>query len=119
MIILDGNPIADGFRMAVSNFLGTRADASSRSGRAATSSCTSSSCPRESARRPARSSAPRASQGGDLERVGDVITCDITLWTDTMMSEELRYGSTERDEFRAGGATLVAFLTIGFLPLLA
>jgi VIT1/CCC1 family predicted Fe2+/Mn2+ transporter len=33
------------------------------------------------------------------------------------MSEELGYGSTEPNEFRAALATLVAFLTVGFLPL--
>jgi hypothetical protein len=35
-----------------------------------------------------------------------------------MMSEELGFGSTEPNEFRAALATLAAFLTIGFLPLM-
>jgi hypothetical protein len=43
-----------------------------------------------------------------------VITSDPELWTQTMMSEELGFGSTEPNEFRAALATLAAFLTIGF-----
>jgi vacuolar iron transporter family protein len=35
-----------------------------------------------------------------------------------MMSEELGYGSTEPNEVRAALATLAAFVTIGFLPLM-
>ena len=46
-----------------------------------------------------------------------MITSDPELWTETMMSEELGYGSTEPNEVRAALATLVAFVTIGFLPL--
>ena len=34
------------------------------------------------------------------------------------MSEELGFGPTEPNEYRAAAATLVAFLTVGFLPLL-
>jgi hypothetical protein len=40
------------------------------------------------------------------------------LWTETMMSEELGYGSTEPNAVRAALATLAAFVTIGFLPLM-
>ena len=54
----------------------------------------------------------------DLERVVDVITSNPELWTDTMMSEELGFGATERNEVRAALATLTAFVTVGFLPLL-
>jgi hypothetical protein len=35
-----------------------------------------------------------------------------------MMREELGYGSTEPNAIRAALTTLLAFLTIGFLPLL-
>ena len=55
--------------------------------------------------------------GRDLDRVVEVITSDPELWTDTMMSEELGYGSTEPNELRAALATLTAFIVIGFIPL--
>ena len=43
---------------------------------------------------------------------------DPELWADTMMSEELGYGSTVTNEYRAALATLVAFVVVGFLPLI-
>jgi VIT1/CCC1 family predicted Fe2+/Mn2+ transporter len=49
--------------------------------------------------------------------VVDVITADPELWADTMMREELGFGTAERDELRAALTTLVAFVTVGFLPL--
>ena len=49
----------------------------------------------------------------------DVITSDRKLWTETMMSEELGFGTTDPNEFRAALSTLVAFITVGSLPLLA
>ena len=62
--------------------------------------------------------AAKGFEGHDLERVVEVITSDAELWTETMMIEELGYGSTEPNEYRAALATLAAFLTVGFLPLL-
>jgi hypothetical protein len=62
--------------------------------------------------------AAKGFEGHDVERVVEVITSDPELWTETMMSEELGFGSTEPNEFRAALATLVAFLTIGFVPLM-
>jgi hypothetical protein len=52
-----------------------------------------------------------------VERVVEVITSDPELWTQTMMTEELGFGSAEPNEYRAAVATLIAFLTVGFLPL--
>jgi VIT1/CCC1 family predicted Fe2+/Mn2+ transporter len=51
--------------------------------------------------------------------VVDVITSDPELWTETMMTEELGYAASQPNELRAAATTLVAFLTIGFLPLAA
>jgi VIT1/CCC1 family predicted Fe2+/Mn2+ transporter len=61
--------------------------------------------------------AAKGFEGRDLERVVDVITSDPDLWTDTMMSEELGFGTSEPNEYRAAFATFTAFLAIGFLPL--
>jgi VIT1/CCC1 family predicted Fe2+/Mn2+ transporter len=62
--------------------------------------------------------AAKGFEGHDLERVVEVITAKPDLWANTMMSEELGFGSTERNEYRAAVATLLAFLTVGFLPLM-
>ena len=90
VIILGGaNLLADGFSMAVSNFLGTAPRDSNANAPAARSSATSAWCRRASGRRSARSSRRKASKSHDLERVVEVITSDPELWTETMMSEEL------------------------------
>jgi VIT1/CCC1 family predicted Fe2+/Mn2+ transporter len=120
VIILGGaNLIADGFSMAVSNFLGTRAERQQQE-RARREEQRQIELVPEGEREEVRQIyAAKGFEGENLERVVEVITSDRKLWTDTMMSEELGYASTERSEYRAALATLAAFLTVGFLPLMA
>jgi VIT1/CCC1 family predicted Fe2+/Mn2+ transporter len=117
VIILGGaNLVADGFSMAVSNFLGSRAERQQRE-RARREEQRHIRLVPEGEREEVRQIfASKGFEGEDLDRVVDVITADHDLWTETMMSEELGYGSTEPNEFRAAASTLVAFMLIGFLP---
>ena len=119
VIILGGaNLVADGFSMAASNFLGSRAERQRRE-RARREERRHIRLIPEGEREEIRHIfAAKGFEGDDLERVVDVITSDEELWTDTMMSEELGFSATVPNEYRAALATLVAFLTIGFLPLL-
>jgi len=120
VIILGGaNLIADGFSMAVSNFLGSRAERQQRE-RARREEERHIELVPEGEREEIRQIfASKGFEGRDLDRVVAVITSDPNLWTETMMSEELGYGSAEPNELRAAGTTLVAFLVVGFLPLMA
>jgi VIT1/CCC1 family predicted Fe2+/Mn2+ transporter len=119
VIILGGaNLIADGFSMGVSNFLGSRAERQRRERARREEQLHIRLVPEGEREEIRQIFARKGFTGPDLERVVEVITSDPHLWTETMMSEELGYGSTEPNEFRAALATLVAFLTIGFLPLL-
>ena len=119
VIILGGaNLLADGFSMAVSNFLGSRAQRQQRQ-RARREEQRQVRLVPDGEREEIRQIfAAKGFEEQDLERIVEVITSDPELWVDTMMSEELGFGSTERNEFRAAFATLAAFLTVGFLPLL-
>jgi VIT1/CCC1 family predicted Fe2+/Mn2+ transporter len=119
VIILGGaNLVADGFSMAVSNFLGSRAERQQRE-RARREEERQIQLVPEGEREEIRQIfAAKGFEGRDLERVVDVITSDSQLWTDTMMSEELGFSATEPNEVRAALATLTAFVTVGFLPLL-
>lgn len=111
------NLIADGFSMAVSNFLGSRAERQQRE-RARREERLHINLVPEGEREEIRQIfAAKGFEGRDLDRVVEVITSDPELWTETMMSEELGYGSTEPNEYRAAASTLVAFLLVGFLPL--
>ena len=119
VIILGGaNLIADGFSMAASNYLGSRAERQ-RLERARRDEELQIRLVPEGEREEVRQIfAAKGFEGRDLERVVEVITSDHELWRDTMMSEELGFGSTVPNEVRAALATLTAFVTIGFLPLL-
>jgi len=120
VIILGGaNLVADGFSMAASNFLGSRAERQQRE-RARREERLHIELVPEGEREEIRQIyAAKGFEGQDLERVVEVITSDRELWAETMMSEELGFASTEPNEYRAALSTLAAFLTVGFLPLLA
>lgn len=119
VIILGGaNLIADGFSMAASNFLGSRAARQQREQARREEQLHIRLVPEGEREEIRQIFAAKGFAGDDLERVVDVITSDPDLWTDTMMSEELGFGSTEPNEYRAALATLAAFLLVGSLPLL-
>ena len=119
VIILGGaNLIADGFSMGVSNFLGSRAERQQRERARREEQLHIRLVPEGEREEVRQIFAAKGFEGDDLDRVVDVITSDHDLWTETMMSEELGYGSTEPNEFRAATATFIAFLVVGFLPLL-
>ena len=103
--------------MAVSNFLGSRAERQERERARRGEQLQIRLVPDGEREEIRQIFAAKGFEGQDLERVVDVITSDPELWVDTM-SEELGFGSTEPNEFRAVFATLAAFLTVGFLPLL-
>ena len=120
VIILGGaNLIADGFSMAVSNYLGSRAERQRRELARREEELHIRLVPEGEREEIRQIFASKGFEGQDLERVVDVITSDAELWAETMMMEELGYGSSQPNELRAAATTLLAFLTVGFLPLAA
>jgi len=119
VIILGGaSLLADGFSMAASNFLGSRAERQRRELARREEDLHIELVPEGEREEIRQIYAAKGFEGDDLERVVDVITSDRELWAQTMMSEELGFGSTEPNEYRAALSTFAAFLTVGFLPLL-
>jgi vacuolar iron transporter family protein len=120
VIILGGaNLIADGFSMAVSNYLGSRAERQRRELVRSEEELHIRLVPEGEREEIRQIFAAKGFEGQDLEHVVEVITSDPGLWAETMMTEELGYGSSEPNELRAAASTLLAFLTVGFLPLAA
>ena len=111
------NLIADGFSMAVSNFLGTRAEQQQRERARRDEERHIALVPEGEQEEIRQIFAAKGFAAADLDRVVDVITADRQVWLDTMMSEELGYGADDADPLRAAGTTLLAFVTLGFLPL--
>jgi VIT1/CCC1 family predicted Fe2+/Mn2+ transporter len=118
VIILGGaNLLADGFSMAISNFLGSRAERQQRERARREEQLHIRLVPEGEREEIRQIFAGKGFEGHDLDRVVEVITSDRELWAETMMSEELGFGSTEPNEYRAALATLSAFILVGFLPL--
>jgi VIT1/CCC1 family predicted Fe2+/Mn2+ transporter len=111
------NLIADGFSMAASNFLGSRAERQRRERARREEERHIREVPEGERQEIREIFAAKGFEGEDLDRVVDVITADPELWAETMMSEELGFSTTDPNELVAALATLVAFISVGFLPL--
>ena len=113
------NLIADGFSMAVSNFLATRAEVQERAKARRQEEREIEDIPEGEREEIRQIFARKGFVGEELDHVVEVITRDRSVWVDTMMVEELGYSPARQEPFRAALATFVAFLIVGLIPLLA
>lgn len=112
------NLVGDGFSMAASNYLGTRADKQLQEKARAEEARQIEEYPEGEREEVRQIYADKGFEGELLDRVVEVICSNKERWLDTMLSEELGLHLSSRSPIRAAAATFVAFILIGFIPLL-
>lgn len=111
------NLAADGFSMAASNFLGTKAEREDFEHLESVERRHIEVIPegeREEVRQIYRA---KGFEGTDLERVVGLITADRSRWVRTMLTEEYGLPAEIRSPWRAALATFGAFCLCGLVPL--
>jgi len=113
------NLVADGFSMAVSNYLGTRAENELRQVARRMEEEHIDKIPEGEREEVRQIYAAKGFTGAELESVVKVITSDREQWINTMLKEEWGFSANEISPIKAGAVTWVAFILVGVLPLIA
>jgi VIT1/CCC1 family predicted Fe2+/Mn2+ transporter len=112
------NLLADGFSMAVSNYLGTQSELHHYAMLRRTEERHVDEVPEGEREEVRQIYAAKGFTGHDLDRAVEIITADRERWIDTMMREEHGVPDALPAPLRAGLLTLLAFIVVGVIPLL-
>ncbi len=119
IILGAANLIADGFSMAVSNYLGTRAEREHLERARRIEGKHIDIYPEGEREEIRQLFAAKGFSARELDQVVAVVTSDRSRWIDTMIQEEYGLRLEERSPLRAAAVTFCAFLLLGALPLAA
>ncbi len=112
------NLVADGFSMAVSNYLGSRAEDQMRATIRKMEEQHIDLVPEGEREEVRQIFARKGFAGPDLDRAVEIITADRELWVETMLREEQGILPEGRSSRRAALSTFTAFVTAGAVPLI-
>ncbi|HKY27967.1 MAG TPA: VIT1/CCC1 transporter family protein [Pyrinomonadaceae bacterium] len=118
LILGFANLAADGFSMAASNFLATRAEHDDMKHIEAIEQRHIDVDPEGEREEVRQIFARKGFEGEDLQRVVELITADRQRWISTMLTEEYGLPKTARSAWWAGASTFSAFMVCGLVPLL-
>ncbi len=111
------NLVADGFSMAVSNFMGARAEQQIRDKAKRTELRHIEIFPEGEEEEIRQIFAMKGFEDPVLDSVVSVITADKNRWVETMLHEELGLPDNPASPWKAATTTFIAFLLIGVAPL--
>lgn len=113
------NLLADGFSMAVSNYLGTRAEHQQREHAREIEKRHIRLFPEGEKEEVRQIFYNKGFEGDDLERAVNVITSDMDRWVESMLQDELGIPLNGPNPVKAGAVTFIAFFCIGAIPLVS
>lgn len=111
------NLLADGFSMAASNYLGTRADQQLYEKARREEEHEIEHFPEGEREEIRQIFQAQGFEGDNLDRVVSVITANKELWIATMVREEHGLEKGGPNPIRAAWATFIAFVVVGAIPL--
>jgi VIT1/CCC1 family predicted Fe2+/Mn2+ transporter len=112
------NLIADGFSMAASNFLGTKAEHDDIRRLEAIERRHIEVAPEGEREEVRQIFARKGFSGVDLDRVVELITADRERWIQTMLADEYGLPHSARSPWLAAASTFSAFVVCGLVPLI-
>lgn len=118
LILGVANLLADGFSMAASNYLGTKAERDEHHRLEAAERRHIELFPEGEREEIRQIFSAKGFRGEDLERVVEVITEEPARWVRTMLAEEYGLPGTVRSPWRAAFNTFGAFVVCGMAPLI-
>ncbi len=119
LILGFANLIGDGLSMAIGNYLGTKSELEYIKEERKREEWEIENYPKGEVEEIRHIFEKKGFKGKDLERAVKIVTSDKKVWVDTMMLEELGLTSEDKTPFLSGLATFIAFITAGFIPLIA
>lgn len=118
LILGVANLLADGFSMAASNYLGTKAERDDHDRIARIESRHIDVAPEGEREELRQIFALKGFEGEQLEEIVQIMSSDRNRWIQTMLTEEYGLPREPRSEWTAAISTFIAFTVCGLLPLI-
>ncbi len=112
-----GNLFADGFSMAIGNYLSTKSELEYQQQERKREEWEIQNVPEGEIEEIRNIYKKKGFEGQKLEDTIKIITSNKKVWVDTMMMEELNIIPQQKSPFKSALATFIAFVLVGFTPL--
>jgi len=112
------NLLADGFSMAVGNYLSSKSDKEFIERERKREEWEIEHYPKGEVEEIRQIYKEKGFKGKDLERAVKIITSNKEVWVDSMMKNELNLIEDNTSPVKKGAVTFVSFASVGFIPLI-